>query len=239
IRRYVDNTPPPEPQDVRAHLVGGVPRAEIEAPEKKQLLDAYGIELTDLFAERPDDPEYVDFLPEGRRPDADRLTELAAAREKELSEAFEKWWARETKNIAALAPCEGDDRTEFEKRAQLARLRADLIGSFRDTLLGVGGLDRFALAGAVAGWWQDAKNELKALTGNGFRGVVDGWVETVESMLEPEPDPWTGGARKRSAAERRQAYTHKVVARLVPDFLKELAEADARKAELDAKVKAA
>ena len=27
IRRYVDNTPPPEPQDVRAHLHGGVPRA--------------------------------------------------------------------------------------------------------------------------------------------------------------------------------------------------------------------
>ncbi|MEW1599910.1 class I SAM-dependent DNA methyltransferase [Streptomyces sp. NPDC093808] len=239
IRRYVDNTPPPEPQDVRAHLVGGVPRAEIEAPEKKQLLDAYGIELTDLFAERPDDPAYVDFLPEDRRPDADRLTELAAAREKELSEAFEKWWETETEKIAALAPCEGDDRTEFEKRAQLARLRADLIDSFRDTLLGVGVLDRFALAGAVAGWWQDAKNELKALAGNGFRGVVDGWVETVETMLEPEPDPWTGGARKRSAAERRQAYAHKVVARLVPDFLKELAEADKRKAELDAKVKAA
>src|SRR5205807_10159916 len=31
IRRYADNAPPPEPQDVRAHLVGGVPRAEVEA----------------------------------------------------------------------------------------------------------------------------------------------------------------------------------------------------------------
>jgi type I restriction enzyme M protein len=26
IRRYVDNAPPPEPHDVRAHLHGGVPR---------------------------------------------------------------------------------------------------------------------------------------------------------------------------------------------------------------------
>lgn len=25
IRRYADNAPPPEPHDVRAHLVGGVP----------------------------------------------------------------------------------------------------------------------------------------------------------------------------------------------------------------------
>ena len=31
IRRYVDNTPPPEPHDVRAHLHGGVPKAEVEA----------------------------------------------------------------------------------------------------------------------------------------------------------------------------------------------------------------
>jgi type I restriction enzyme M protein len=31
IRRYVDNAPPPEPHDVRAHLHGGVPLAEIDS----------------------------------------------------------------------------------------------------------------------------------------------------------------------------------------------------------------
>jgi len=31
IRRYVDNSPPPEPHDVRAHLLGGVPVAEEQA----------------------------------------------------------------------------------------------------------------------------------------------------------------------------------------------------------------
>ena len=30
IRRYVDNSPPPEPHDVRAHLHGGIPLAEVE-----------------------------------------------------------------------------------------------------------------------------------------------------------------------------------------------------------------
>ena len=29
IRRYVDNTPDPEPEDVQAHLIGGVPEAEV------------------------------------------------------------------------------------------------------------------------------------------------------------------------------------------------------------------
>lgn len=244
IRRYVDNTPPPEPQDVRAHLTGGVPRAEIEAPEKAAVLSAYEVKVTDLFAERPadgdgDSSEYIDFLPEDQRPDADRLTALAEGREQELWEAFESWWAAEAEQIASLAPYEGDDRTESEKRAQLARLRADLIDSFRERLLSVGLLDRYALAGAVAGWWQEARNELKALAENGFKGVVEGWVDTVETLLEPEPNPWTGGARKRTAAERRQAYGHKVVARIAGDFLKELADADAEKARLDAKVKAA
>ncbi|MBT2526173.1 SAM-dependent DNA methyltransferase [Streptomyces sp. ISL-99] len=238
IRRYVDNTPPPEPQDVRAHLSGGVPRSEIEA--KAALLDAYGIGVTDLFVQRDGDSAYVDFLPEGERPDAERLAKLAAPREAELRAAFDEWWSTEAELIADLTPPEaGDDRTEGERRAQLARLRADLLTSFTSRLEKVGLLDRYALDGAVAGWWHAAKYELMALAGNGFGGVIDGWVETVETMLEPDRDPRTGGARKRSGAERRQAYDHKVVAAIAPDFLKELAAADARKAELDGKWKAA
>jgi type I restriction enzyme M protein len=31
IRRFVDNAPPPEPQDVHAHLQGGVPENEVNA----------------------------------------------------------------------------------------------------------------------------------------------------------------------------------------------------------------
>ncbi|WP_405890157.1 type I restriction-modification system subunit M [Streptomyces sp. NBC_00133] len=238
IRRYVDNTPPPEPQDVRAHLVGGVPVAEIEA--KKPLLDAYAVDALKLFAVREDDPEYVDFLPEDERPDAARLTELAGAREAVLWAAFEEWWRSETEQIATLAPAEGgEDRTDGERKAQLARLRADLITSFRARLLEVGLLDRYALAGAVAGWWHEAKYDLMALSVNGFAGVIDGWVETVKTMLAPEPNPSTGGSRKRSAAERREAYGHKVVAAIAPEFLAELAAADRVKADLDAKVKAA
>ncbi|MDF3293333.1 type I restriction-modification system subunit M [Streptomyces silvisoli] len=235
IRRYVDNTPPPEPQDVRAHLEGGVPRAEVEA--KKELLDSYGIGIGELFAD--DGSDYLQFPMEPERADAARLAELAEPREAALRDAFERWWSQEAETIAALAPVEGDDRTTSERRGQLVRVRADLLESFGSELGRIGLLDRYALSGAIAGWWQAAKYELMALAGNGFGGVVDGWVETVQTALAPEPDPRTGKERKRSGAERRQAYDHKVVAAIVPEFLAELAAADARKADLDAKWKAA
>lgn len=235
IRRYVDNTPPPEPQDVRAHLVGGVPRAEIEA--KGELLGAYGIGADDLFAERsPADTDYLDFRPADARPD---LGALARPREEELRAAFAEWWAAEAKHLEAVAatPELLAESTASERKAALMRLRGSLMGSFVDRLTQVGLLDRYALAGAVAGWWHEAKYDLLALSENGFAGVIDGWVENVETLLAPEQDPRTQKLRKRTAAERRQAYDHKLVAAIAPDFLTELKEADARKAELDAKWK--
>lgn len=50
IRRYADNAPPPEPQDVRAHLYGGIPRAEVEA--KVGLLAAHGFDPTRILVGR-------------------------------------------------------------------------------------------------------------------------------------------------------------------------------------------
>jgi type I restriction enzyme M protein len=238
IRRYVDNTPPPEPQDVRAHLVGGVPRAEIEA--KKPLLDSYGIGVTDLFVERePADPAYVDFRDEaaGGRPE---LGELARSREEALRAEFGKWWeesaARRLEAVAAT-PESLASSTSSERKAALMAVRGQLMKSFGERLGRVGLLDRYALAGAVAGWWYDAKYDLLALSENGFGGVVDGWVENVDTLLSPEQDARTKKLRTRTAAERRQAYDHKVVAAIAPRFLEELAEADARKAEADARFK--
>ena len=61
IRRYADNAPPPEPQDVRAHLKGGVPLKEIEA--KQALFDAQGLDPRDLLTPREDEKDYLDFKP--------------------------------------------------------------------------------------------------------------------------------------------------------------------------------
>ncbi|MHB1455885.1 MAG: type I restriction-modification system subunit M, partial [Armatimonadota bacterium] len=52
IRRYVDNTPPQEPHDVRAHLLGGVPNAEITA--LNGLITKYAIAEGNIFQNRGD-----------------------------------------------------------------------------------------------------------------------------------------------------------------------------------------
>jgi type I restriction enzyme M protein len=51
IRRYVDNTPDPEPEDVEAHLIGGIPGAEVNA--RVSDFARFGIQqATSLFVQR-------------------------------------------------------------------------------------------------------------------------------------------------------------------------------------------
>ena len=57
IRRYVDNTPEPEPEDVSAHLIGGLPEAEVQA--RAGDFNRFGIHPDSLF--RPQRPGYLAF----------------------------------------------------------------------------------------------------------------------------------------------------------------------------------
>lgn len=50
IRRYADNAPPPEPQDVTAHLFGGIPKVEVEA--KQELFAAHGFDPKTILVGR-------------------------------------------------------------------------------------------------------------------------------------------------------------------------------------------
>ncbi|MEU8778962.1 class I SAM-dependent DNA methyltransferase [Streptomyces sp. NPDC048606] len=234
IRRWVDNSPPAEPQDVRAHLYGGVPLAEIES--KAQLFAAYGVDSTALFAERADDPEYVDFLAEGHEATAARIPGLAAAKEAALRETYERWWTDQSAHFVALA----EDR-------QLMQLRKRLVSGFTKAIGGAGVLDEYTTAGIMADWWTFARYDLKALAAGGFERVLDGWVDSVDTMVAPvtpEVDEPKASGRGRpktsvSAADRRRAMDEPVVRVLIPEFLDEVARADADYAAADAAYKTA
>ncbi|MGW6289806.1 N-6 DNA methylase [Streptomyces sp. NPDC055107] len=218
VQRYVDG-PPPEPQDLRAHLVGGVPVAEIRS--KESLLDAYGVTTPWLFARRPDDDAYVDH-PTGREDSqAERLTRLAGERETDFRRTFEEWWLGRAADVDALARQRGERACSGPFPGDL---RAGLFASARHRLVPVGPLDRDAVGSALADWWQATGTDLKILAHHGFRGLVDHWVGDV--LMEGR------GQAGLSAAERRQVYQHEVVSAILPTFVDELAAAEQALADL-------
>lgn len=227
IRRWVDNSPPAETQDVRAHLYGGVPVAEVA--DKKPLFTAYGVDASALFAEREDDPEYYDFLDEGPEATAKRIPGLAAESEKRLWVAYEDWWTQQRPRFGQLAA----DR-------RLMELRGSLVSGFTSSVGGVGVLDEYTTAGIMADWWMANRYDLKALAAGGFERVLTGWVDSVEAIVDPvmPPDPESDGgtpAKKPTvpAADRRRAMDHPVVRGLIPEFLDAVAAADSAVAAAD------
>jgi type I restriction enzyme M protein len=222
IRRYVDNTPPAEPQDVRAHLNGGIPKAEVEAHAGQ--FAAYGIDVFSLFTER--DSGYCDFPPDGWQGTIERIPALSAPKEAGLQETFADWWARHVKHI-----------TELPDTKHIMETRADLLDSFVAALEPMGVLDRYQLTGAIASWWGEIQYDVKTLAFHNFNGVVQGWLTTIESAFTQDEDGDTHDKQNRET-EKRKAREHRVVPALLPDYLVALEQTESRRADLEANVKA-
>lgn len=215
IRRYADNAPSPEPHDVRAHLMGGVPKAEVQA--KAALFAAHGLDPLALFMER--DARYFDFLPElTTRQTIKTAVDSNAGlvvREQAVHDAFEAWWQARSPRIAALAGA-----------SSLVGLRSELLHSFSAALNPVGVLGRFQVRGIVAGFWDDAKYEFMTLMARGAKGVVDAWRTSILTAMNDDQS-------------KDNPLEHKLVKFLMGNFVEALAELEARKAELDSQIKAA
>jgi type I restriction enzyme M protein len=212
IRRYADNAPPPEPHDVRAHLLGGVPRAEVEA--QGDLFAAHGFDPMTLLGER--DEKYLDFAEDLReRSDIKRLVEASEdvrAREAAFMAVFEEWWCEHQERIVRLP-----------ETRDLMVVRAEFLASFVEQLAPIGLLDPFKVAGAVASWWAEAQFDLKSLMALGFDDTLDGWVTTIATAIDED-----GG--------RFDPLDDKLVKHLLPDFLDEVTEAEAEVAELETRL---
>jgi type I restriction enzyme M protein len=213
IRRYVDNSPLPERHDVRAHLQGGVPAAEVEA--KRPLWTALGFDPARAFARRQGDEIYFDFAPTltsraGIRPVVDDDPGVEAYGEA-LRDALTRWWADHAKRLADLP-----------EHRELNRVRADFLDSFVAALLPLGVLDHFKLAGVIATWWTDTLPDFKTLLENGFPGVIDGWVDAIADAVEDD----------EGAGPPFDPFGHKLVCRTMTDYLEQIAAAKADIARL-------
>lgn len=177
IRRYADNAPPPEPQDVRAHLHGGVPVAELDAGSP--LLAQCGVDVDSLFTERGDG--YADWNHNvqtqiGREDVRIAIRHAVALRNKRAG--LDKWW-REVVQPALLA---------LPNTTTLVGLRSDLVDAFVAGLQPEG-VNRFVSAGMAATWWEDCVFDLQAAASRGWKAIIEGWLTSVDATEDDKTSP--------------------------------------------------
>lgn len=108
-------------------------------------------------------------------------------------------------------------------------LRRALLDSFEPVMLPVGCVDRYALMGAIAGWWDEIRYELRVIVENGFAELVDGWVETLRSALEDEEadDDEDSDVKKTVKVTLEELLAHPFVRHRMADYVTELSAAQA------------
>ncbi len=177
IRRYADNAPPQEPQDVRAHLHGGVPMAEIDAA--KDLLQKAGLDADVLFADRGDGyAEWCHDIASDEGRGAAHSAIRYAVSQQAAASPWPLWWS-ENVEPRLLALHVADD---------LADLRRQFVDSFTVCMMPAG-LDRFEAAGMVAEWWQQSINELQTAASRGWKAAIEAWLTTAEASQEEKNAP--------------------------------------------------
>lgn len=216
IRRYADNSPAPEPHDVKAHLLGGIPEPEIVA--KQSLFDAQGLKTSDIFTPKADQAGYQDFIAaiDSKQSIKTFVNSNAGviAQEIAMRKAFDTWWESHKLSITALA-----------KNKEYAALRKELINSFTESLKPIGVLTDAQVAGMIAAFWYQQRYDFLTLIARDSKGVVDAWRTSIITAMED-------GKSKSDPLE------HKLVRFLLDGFLSELQSLKQQKTELDAAIKA-
>ena len=157
IRRYVDNTPDPEPEDVQAHLIGGLPEDEVNALGDD--FSRFGLDTDALF--QPERDGYLAFTSEVEAKsiikemiEADAGVTVSVANHHDELQA---WW------VVAQ-----DDFAKLRKGKKLPDVRQELLTTIKDKIIPLGVLDEFKSAGVFVNWWQQIKYDLKTIVSTGW-----------------------------------------------------------------------
>ena len=166
IRRYVDNAPPAEPHDVRAHLHGGVPTTEVNALE--HFWQNYTGLREDTFIPRADGT-YEDFSPviESKRAIADHvgLHQGVMARQEQFMTTLAQWWDKHMPIIEALAP---DADNKEGKPNNVYEMRSNLLSSIQRTFSSQNLLTDYQVRGAFATYYNLLKSDFKSIAASGW-----------------------------------------------------------------------
>ena len=165
IRRYVDNTPEPEPEDVQAHLIGGIPESEVATRDDD--FSKFGFQSETLFYS--DRPGYLAFKESIiTKSDIKEIIEGDQSVVQTLDthkKAIEQWWGVARDEFAELEHANHSGR-------KMPEVRLELLTTLKDKLVPLRVLDEFKSAGVFVNWWQQIRYDLKTI-------VSIGWHHTL------------------------------------------------------------
>ncbi len=181
IRRYVDNTPDPEPEDVQAHLIGGIPKVEVATLTDD--LAKFGVTPDSLF--EPERPGYLAFRESIDTKSAIRATfEAAPALLGILTrhhDALESWWAVARGDFAQLQHAGNGGK-------KVPEVRYELLTTLKAKLVPLAVLDEFKGAGVFVNWWQKIRYDLKTIVSTGWHHTLIPDEYLIAEYFQAEAD---------------------------------------------------
>ena len=187
IRRYVDNSPPPEPHDVRAHLNGGVPNAEINTlaqhwqnyPGLKEAL--FVACSRERYGGGDSTKDYSDF--------SEAVADKAAlktlienhpelqAKHQAFTQGLEQWWQQ----LFLPEFYRLGDKLAGSKG--VFALRRDALNSIVDALLPEQLLSVYQIRGAMANNFKKQEADLKSIANSGWNAELIPDQEILQSQF--------------------------------------------------------
>ncbi len=248
IRRYVDNTPDPEPEDVKAHLMGGIPVPEITAQHKQ--FDKFGFHASEIFQTRNE--HYSDF-----NNGIEQKTQIKAIVEANnylqstyinMQRQVNDWWVMAKEEFASLAPQKqaiedstGGDAQEgiidfiVAGGKNMAAVRSHLITTLKEKLIAQNLLDEFQCAGVFVNWWTNIRYDLKTISSNGWSPALIPRKYFIETYFQAEhtaineiekaiADKEAALQEALEAVEYEPEEGEEVTASTIKDYLKKISD---------------
>lgn len=256
IRRYVDNTPEPEPEDVKAHLIGGIPVSEIISQQKQ--FDKFGFTADEVFANRNE--TYSDFktavdTKSKIKPTVETNSSLQtvfANMQKQVND----WWQIAKEDFASLAPKKlavQDNRNGDAKDGivdflvaggkNMAAVRSHLIITLKEKLIAENVLDEFQCSGVFVNWWTNIRYDLKTISSTGWSPALIPREYFIETYFQAEQTAIN--ETKKSIAEKEAALqealeaveyeveeSEELTAKTIKEYLKKIVDDNAAAEEV-------
>lgn len=184
----MDNTPEPEPENVQAHLIGGIPEDEVTA--RHHDFSRFGLASEALF--QPNRPKYLSFKEEFQnKSDIKNLIEADPAVVRTLSthaQALGDWWHVARNDFARLERANNGNGAA----QKMPDVRLELLTTIKGKFVGATGrspvLDEFKSAGVFVNWWRQIRYDLKTVVSTGWHHTLIPDDYLIAEFFQAESD---------------------------------------------------